>query len=58
MDIENKMLIDGYWLDYGVGDTDEENEYDWLEKIEEEELDEDADYIAEHGWGRANGYVL
>lgn len=57
MELENKMLIDGYWLDYGVKD-EEENEYDWLEQIEEEELDEDAAYIAEHGWGRANGYVL
>ena len=57
MDLENKMLIDEYWLDYGAKD-DEENEYDWLERIEEEELDEDAAYISEHGWGRANGYVL
>jgi hypothetical protein len=57
MELENKMLIDGYWLDYGAKD-EEENEYDWLEQIEEEELDEDAAYIAEHGWGRANGYVL
>ena len=57
MELENKMLIDEYWLDYGAKD-EEENEYDWLERIEEEELDEDAAYIAEHGWGRANGYVL
>ena len=57
MELENKMLIDGYWLDYCAKD-EEENEYDWLERIEEEELDEDAAYIAEHGWGRANGYVL
>lgn len=57
MELENKMLIDEYWLDYGAKD-EEESEYDWLEQIEEEELDEDAAYIAEHGWGRANGYVL
>lgn len=36
MELENKMLIDEYWLDYGSKD-EEENEYDWLEQIEEEE---------------------
>ena len=54
MELENKMLIDEYWLDYGVGDGEEENEYDWLERIEEEEEDRLMDYFA---WSRENdGY--
>lgn len=55
MELENKMLIDEYWLDYGVGDSEEENEYDWLERIEEEEEEGRLfDYFA---WSRENdGY--
>lgn len=55
MELENKMLIDGYWLDYGAKD-EEENEYDWLERIEEEEEEEGRlfDYFA---WSREqDGY--
>jgi hypothetical protein len=51
MDVENKMIIDEYWLDYGAKD-EEENEYDWLERIEEEE--EEKPFFA---WSRENnGY--
>ena len=51
MELENKMLIDEYWLDYGVGDSEEENEYDWLEQVEEEE---EKPFFA---WSRENdGY--
>lgn len=52
MEIENKMLIDEYWLDY---EDEEENEYDWLERIEEEEEEGRLfDYFA---WSRENdGY--
>ena len=53
MELENKMLIDEYWLDYGVGDSEEENEYDWLEQVEEEE-EKPMDYFA---WSREqDGY--
>jgi hypothetical protein len=54
MELENKMLIDGYWLDYDAKD-DEENEYEWLERIEEEEEEGRLfDYFA---WSRENdGY--
>lgn len=54
MELENKMLIDGYWLDYGAKD-EEENEYDWLERIEEEEEEGRLfDYFA---WSREqDGY--
>jgi hypothetical protein len=52
MEQENKMLIDEYWLDYGAKD-EEENEYDWLEEVEEEE-EYPMDYFA---WSRENdGY--
>ena len=51
MELENKMLIDGYWLYYDAKD-EEENEYDWLERIEEEE--EENPFFA---WSRENnGY--
>ena len=50
MELENKMLIDEYWIDFGVGDSEKENEYDWLERIEEEEEEERLmDYFA---WSR------
>ena len=42
MDIENKMLIDEYWLDYGEDYSDDEYDYEWLERIEEEEEEEKA----------------
>ena len=55
MELENKMLIDEYWIDFGVGDSEKENEYDWLERIEEEEEEERLmDYFA---WSREqDGY--
>jgi hypothetical protein len=52
MEHKNKMLIDEYWLDYGAKD-EEENEYDWLEQVEEEE-EYPMDYFA---WSREqDGY--
>ena len=54
MELENKMLIDDYWLDYGAKDSDEENEYDWLARIEEEEEERE---IAFYAWSREqDGY--
>lgn len=41
MEIENPMVNDAYWGDFGEDfgeeEHDEEDEYDWLERIEEEE---------------------
>lgn len=53
MDVENPMVNDAYWGDFGNDYSDEENEYDWLERIEEEE-ECPMDYFA---WSRENdGY--
>ena len=56
MDVENPMVNDAYWGDFGEDFGEEENEYDWLERIEEKEEEEDRmmDYFA---WSRENdGY--
>lgn len=52
MDVENPMVNDAYWGDFGEDDSEEENEYDWLEQIEEEE--DEKPFFA---WSRQNdGY--
>jgi hypothetical protein len=67
MELENKMLIDGYWFSYGderwEEKVDERFEYeddryadDWLDHIieEEEEEEEEKPFFA---WSRENdGY--
>ena len=40
MDVENPMVNDAYWGDFGEDFGEEENDeddYEWLERIEEEE---------------------
>ena len=41
MDVENPMVNDAYWGDFGEDfgeeENDEEDDYEWLERIEEEE---------------------
>ena len=37
MEVENPMVNDAYWGDFGEDFSEEENEYDWLEQVEEEE---------------------
>ena len=41
MEIENPMVNDAYWGDFGEDfgeeENDEEDDYEWLERIEEEE---------------------
>ena len=34
-DIENKMLIDGYWLDYDENNKDDDDEFFYLKADEE-----------------------
>ena len=54
MDVENPMVNDAYWGDFGEDFGEEENEYDWLEQVEEEEEDRLMDYFT---WSREqNGY--
>lgn len=40
-DVENPMVNDAYWGDFGEDfgeeEYDEEDDYEWLERIEEEE---------------------
>lgn len=58
-DVENPMVIDRLWDE--LDQVDREQDYDEDEAFyirADEEYDEEAAYIAEHGWGRANGYVL
>ncbi len=57
-DVENPMVIDSLWdeLDQIDREQDEDDEEFYIR--DDEEYDEEAAYIAEHGWGRANGYVL
>lgn len=51
MELENKMLIDAYWNDE---DENDEDEYGWLDRMEEEEEERLMDYFA---WSRENdGY--
>jgi len=56
-DVENPMVNDAYWGDFGedFGEEEYEDDYDWLERIEEEEEEERLmDYFA---WSRENnGY--
>lgn len=57
MDVENPMVNDAYWGDFGEDfgeeENDEEDDYEWVERIEEEE-DRLMDYFA---WSRENdGY--
>lgn len=50
MDVENPIVNDKYWRDY----ESDENEYDWLERIEEEEEESRMDYFT---WSRMqDGY--
>ena len=39
MEIENPMVNDAYWGDFGedFGEEEYEDDYEWLERIEEEE---------------------
>lgn len=39
MDVENPMVNDDYWGDFGedFGEEEYEDDYEWLERIEEEE---------------------
>ncbi len=39
MDVENPMVNDAYWGDFGedFGEEENEDDYEWLERIEEEE---------------------
>ena len=56
MDIENKMLVDAYWESF---DEDLWKKQDEIEReIGDDQYDDEAAYIAEYGWGRANGYCL
>jgi len=56
MDIENPMVNDDCWPDY----EDEEKEDPWTVFCmkADEEYDDETAYLAEYGWGRANGYTL
>ena len=54
MDVENKMTVDEYWPDYGKDYSDEESDYDWLDRIEEEEEEDIVPFFA---WSRTqDGY--
>ena len=58
MELENKMLIDDYWLDYSaaVEEEDRESDEEWLARIIEEEDEEDAD-MPFYAWQqKQNGY--
>jgi hypothetical protein len=55
MDVENKMVIDDYWPDYGKDYSNEESDYDWLDRIEEEE--EEEGIVPFFAWSRTqDGY--
>lgn len=53
MDVENKMLIDGYWPDYS---DDRRADDEWLARIIEEEDEEDADMPLLAWQQKQNGY--
>lgn len=58
MELENKMLLDSYWLDYSetVDEEDRESDEEWLARIIEEEDEEDAD-MPFYAWQqKQNGY--
>lgn len=56
-DVENPMVNDAYWGDFGedFGEEEYEDDYEWLERIEEEEeLEKGLPFFV---WSRANdGY--
>lgn len=56
-DVENPMVIDSLWDELDQIDREQEDEEEFY-ICADEEYDEEAAYIAKHGWGRANGYVL
>jgi hypothetical protein len=68
MEIENPMVNDAYWGDFGedFGEEEYDEEYGWLDRMEEEEeafyiladmgYDEDRIDLIQHGWGHVNGY--
>ena len=56
VEVENKVLIDGYWKTFDENLWEEQDEIE--REIADAEYDEEAAYVATHGWGRANGYCL
>lgn len=59
MELENKMLLDSYWLDYSaaVEEEDRESDEEWLARIIEEEEEENG--LSWYEWSRLNdGYRL
>ena len=55
-ELENKMLIDEYWLDYDDVNQDDDDEIFYA--LVDEEYDDEVACLAERGWGHMNGYYL
>ena len=53
-DVENPMVNDDCWPEY----ESFEDKWEQFCRKADEEYDEEAAYIREYGWGRANGYTL
>jgi len=61
MDVENPMVNDAYWGDFGEDFGEEE--YDEEEEeafyiLADMGYDEDRIDLIQHGWGHVNGYYL
>lgn len=57
MELENKMLLNDYWLDYSAAvEEDRESDDEWLARIIEEEYEEDADMPFLAWQQKQNGY--
>ena len=56
-DLENKMLVDEYWLDYDEVNNDEDEEESFY-ILADMAYDEDRLDLMQHGWGHVNGYYL
>ena len=56
MEIENPIVVNLNWREYSENEREKKDKA--FRRKADEEYDEEAAYVAEHGWGRTNGYTL